>query len=123
MSSRSTLRAAVLTAVAAGAFLVPSTAALADDRKPTPTAESTTTPRPVDEAEQAPEEADRAPSAAPTASVPTGQLPRGGVAAGERAAGETGGAAMLIPAIFDDRAASPSRVPSHSGQVVKVTAR
>ena len=30
---------------------------------------------------------------------------------------------MLIPLIFDDRAASDSRVPSHSGQVVKVTAR
>ena len=30
---------------------------------------------------------------------------------------------MLIPSIFDDRAASLSRVPSHSGQVVKVTAR
>ena len=30
---------------------------------------------------------------------------------------------MLIPSIFDDRASSLSRVPSHSGQVVKVTAR
>ena len=30
---------------------------------------------------------------------------------------------MLIPLIFDDRAASLSRVPSQSGQVVKVTAR
>ena len=30
---------------------------------------------------------------------------------------------MLIPPIFDDRAASLSRVPSHSGQVVNVTAR
>ena len=30
---------------------------------------------------------------------------------------------MLIPLIFDERAASVSRVPSHSGQVVKVTAR
>ncbi len=30
---------------------------------------------------------------------------------------------MLIFLIFDDRAASLSRVPSHSGQVVKVTAR
>ncbi len=30
---------------------------------------------------------------------------------------------MLIPLIFDDRAASLSRVPSHSGQVVNVTAR
>ena len=30
---------------------------------------------------------------------------------------------MLIPSIFDDRAASLSRVPSHSGQVVNVTAR
>ena len=30
---------------------------------------------------------------------------------------------MLTPPIFDDRAASLSRVPSHSGQVVKVTAR
>ena len=30
---------------------------------------------------------------------------------------------MLIPLIFEDRAASLSRVPPHSGQVVKVTAR
>ena len=30
---------------------------------------------------------------------------------------------MLFPLIFDDRASSLSRVPSHSGQVVKVTAR
>ncbi len=31
--------------------------------------------------------------------------------------------AMLIPSISDDRAASLSRVPSHSGHVWKVTAR
>ena len=31
--------------------------------------------------------------------------------------------AMLIPLIFEDRAASLSRVPPHSGHVVKVTAR
>jgi hypothetical protein len=30
---------------------------------------------------------------------------------------------MLIPWIFDDRAASLSRVPPQSGQVVNVTAR
>ena len=30
---------------------------------------------------------------------------------------------MLIFSIFDDRAASLSRVPSHSGHVVKVTTR
>ena len=30
---------------------------------------------------------------------------------------------MLFRSIFDERAASLSRVPSHSGQVVKVTAR
>ena len=30
---------------------------------------------------------------------------------------------MLFFLIFDERAASLSRVPSHSGQVVKVTAR
>ena len=30
---------------------------------------------------------------------------------------------MLIPSIFDDRAASLSRVPPHSGQTVNVTAR
>ena len=30
---------------------------------------------------------------------------------------------MLIPLIFDERAASLSRVPSHAGQVVKVTTR
>ena len=31
--------------------------------------------------------------------------------------------AMLIRLIFEDRASSLSRVPSHSGQVVNVTAR
>ena len=31
--------------------------------------------------------------------------------------------AMLIPSIFEERAASLSRVPSQSGQVVKVMAR
>lgn len=31
--------------------------------------------------------------------------------------------AMLIPAIFEERAASVSRVPSQSGHTVKVTAR
>ena len=30
---------------------------------------------------------------------------------------------MLMPLIFDERAASLSRVPPQSGQVVKVTAR
>ena len=30
---------------------------------------------------------------------------------------------MLIPSILDDRASSVSRVPSHSGQIEKVTAR
>ena len=30
---------------------------------------------------------------------------------------------MLIPSIFDDRAASLSRVPPQSGQAVNVTAR
>ena len=30
---------------------------------------------------------------------------------------------MLIPLILDERAASLSRVPPHSGQAVKVTAR
>jgi hypothetical protein len=30
---------------------------------------------------------------------------------------------MLIPLIFDDRAASLSRVPPHSGQAVNVTTR
>ena len=31
--------------------------------------------------------------------------------------------AMFLPLIFDDRASLLSRVPSHSGQVVNVTAR
>ena len=30
---------------------------------------------------------------------------------------------MLMPSIFEDRASSLSRVPSHSGQVANVTAR
>ncbi|MFD9498036.1 LPXTG cell wall anchor domain-containing protein [Streptomyces sp. NPDC060035] len=92
MSPRSTLRTAVLTAVAAGAVIVPSAVAVADDATPTPVApaaERTATPSP------APEEAK--PSEVPTPAEAPGPrvAPRGGVAAGERTATETGGSTAL----------------------------
>lgn len=94
MSPRSTLRTAVLTAVAAGAVLVPSAAAVADDAtpKPVPTAaERTATPSP------APEEAEPsvAPTPAPAKEFRSRVTPRGGVAAGERTATGTGGSTAL----------------------------
>ncbi|MFD4690048.1 LPXTG cell wall anchor domain-containing protein [Streptomyces sp. NPDC058463] len=92
MSPRSTLRTAVLTAVAAGAVLVPSAAAVADDAtpKPVPTAaERTATPSP------APEEAAPSAAPAPAEKFRSRVTPRGGVAAGERAATETGGSTAL----------------------------
>ncbi|MFD9540114.1 LPXTG cell wall anchor domain-containing protein [Streptomyces sp. NPDC060022] len=92
MSPRSTLRTAVLTAVAAGAVLVPSAAAVADDAtpKPVPTAaERTATPSP------APEEAAPSVAPAPAEKFRSRVTPRGGVAAGERAATETGGSTAL----------------------------
>ncbi|GAA2924483.1 MULTISPECIES: LPXTG cell wall anchor domain-containing protein [Streptomycetaceae] len=97
MFPRSTLRAAVLTAVAAGAVLLPSAAAFADDAPrpkpsatPTPSAVPTEAPQPGEAAEPT-----RVPTAVPADAVPPGTLPRGGVAAGERAAGETGGSTAL----------------------------
>ncbi|WP_406390697.1 hypothetical protein [Streptomyces sp. NBC_00887] len=92
MSTRSTLRTAVLTAVAAGAVLVPSAAAVADDAtpKPVPTAaERTATPSP------APEEAEPSAAPAPAEESRSRVTPRGGVAAGERAATETGSGTAL----------------------------
>ncbi|WP_405387129.1 hypothetical protein OG596_04525 [Streptomyces sp. NBC_01102] len=104
MSPRASLRAAVLTAVAAGAVLLPSAAAFADDAvKPKPTPEvstpATAEPSPVptrdgtSDAERKKAEPTSAP--VPAESVPAGTLPRGGVAAGERAAEESGSASAL----------------------------
>ncbi|MFE6037337.1 LPXTG cell wall anchor domain-containing protein [Streptomyces sp. NPDC056452] len=93
MSPRSTLRTAVLTAVATGAVLVPSTAAVADDAtpKPVPTAaERTATPSP------APEAAEPSAAPAPAEKSRSRVTPRGGVAAGERAATETGGGSTAL---------------------------
>lgn len=103
MSHRSTLRATVLVAFAAGAVLVPSAAAFTTD-SPKPTAPSTEqpTPRP---AESAPTTASPAPPTAPPAAVPSAvpsevgqqptRAPRGGVAAGEQPAGSEGGSGAL----------------------------
>ncbi|MFE5239547.1 MULTISPECIES: hypothetical protein [unclassified Streptomyces] len=92
MSLRPTLRTAVLAAVAVGAVLLPSTAAVADE-SPTPApVESTATPSPV----PAEEGAEPAPvsTPVPAESVPAGTMPRGGVDAGERTATGTDGAAL-----------------------------
>ncbi|MEW2068705.1 hypothetical protein [Streptomyces sp. NPDC007346] len=110
MTARLTLRTAVLAAVAAGAVLVPSTAAFADATpKPSAPAESAPEVSPerakaaeaAEAAEDAPKEArpsvvprggvaagDRPVPAAPREAAPApAVVPRGGVAAGERPAG------------------------------------
>ncbi|MDQ0792842.1 hypothetical protein [Streptomyces sp. B1I3] len=91
MSSRSTLRTALLGLVAAGAVLAPAASAVASDSpKPAATAaDRTATPSPVPEGTE-PTEAPQAaePSTAPAPARAeadrTPALPRGGVAAGER---------------------------------------
>ncbi|MGW4227818.1 hypothetical protein ACWEF9_00775 [Streptomyces sp. NPDC004980] len=101
MSPRASLRAAVLTAVvAAGAVLLPSAAAFADDSvrpKPTPEVSTPATAEPSPVPTEAGTGADARPTSAPVPaeSVPAGTLPRGGVAAGERAAEESGSATAL----------------------------
>ncbi|QNE73426.1 hypothetical protein F0344_01245 [Streptomyces finlayi] len=81
MSLRTTLRTAVLTAVATGAVLLPTAAAVADNTPtPVPTA-SVATPSPTPTPGSASEGAE--PSAVP-AEVEPGTMPRGGVDAGER---------------------------------------
>ncbi|MFJ6615484.1 hypothetical protein ACIQPT_34995 [Streptomyces sp. NPDC091289] len=103
-TSRLTLRAAVLAAVAAGAVLVPSTAAFADaSPKPSEPASAAPSPERSKAAADAPKEA--APAVTPRGGVAAGDrptpapkeagpeeaapavTPRGGVAAGERIAG------------------------------------
>ncbi|MEU3831144.1 hypothetical protein AB0E97_00660 [Streptomyces microflavus] len=104
MTARLTLRTAVLAAVAAGAVLVPTTAAFAD-ATPKPAVPSDSAPSVSPErakaAEAAPQEArpsvaprggvaagDRPAPAAPQEATPAPAVaPRGGVAAGERPAG------------------------------------
>ncbi|MFF4243194.1 hypothetical protein ACFYY2_01815 [Streptomyces sp. NPDC001822] len=95
MSLRPIVRTTVLTAVVAGAVLLPSAAALADGT-PTPVpaepapasaapAERTATPEPSRASRPA------RPTAAP---APAGRLPRGGVDAGERPAQDAAGTAL-----------------------------
>ncbi|MFC9245696.1 hypothetical protein ACFT7S_17245 [Streptomyces sp. NPDC057136] len=77
MSLRTTLRTAVLTAVAAGAVLLPTAAAVADGTPtPVPSA-SVATPSPTSEG------TDPSPTPTPALAEP-GTMPRGGVDAGER---------------------------------------
>lgn len=88
MSLRPTLRTAVLTAVAMGAVLLPTAAAVADGT-PTPApAEPTATTAPT------PSETSRVATPVPAESVPAGTMPRGGVDAGERTARGTGDTAL-----------------------------
>ncbi|MFC8657112.1 hypothetical protein ACFUCT_18275 [Streptomyces parvus] len=124
--SRTTLRAAVLAAVAAGAVLVPSAAAFADaSPKPSAPVEATPAPERSEAAAEAPKDA--APAVTPRGGVAAGDrpapvpkeaapveaapavTPRGGVAAGERPvssgdnstallAGSAAGAALLAGA-------------------------
>ncbi|MCQ1582170.1 hypothetical protein [Streptomyces parvus] len=111
--SRTTLRAAVLAAVAAGAVLVPSAAAFADaSSKPSAPVEATPAPERSEAAAEAPEDAAPAvtprggvaagdrPAPAPKRAVPSeaapAVTPRGGVAAGERPAGSGDNSTALL---------------------------
>ncbi|MZG01283.1 hypothetical protein [Streptomyces sp. SID5614] len=111
--SRTTLRAVVLAAVAAGAVLVPSAAAFAD-ASPKPSAPVAATPAPErsEAASEAPQDA--APAVTPRGGVAAGDrpapapkqaspaeaapsvTPRGGVAAGERQAGNGDNSTALL---------------------------
>jgi hypothetical protein len=87
MSRHHTLRLAVLTAVAAGAMLVPVSAAVADDPTPTQTA------RPSDEGLTVKEKAaadKRTKEMEARKAADSKELPRGGVAAGEAPADDDG---------------------------------
>ncbi|MFI1209580.1 hypothetical protein ACH4UV_18430 [Streptomyces sp. NPDC020802] len=90
MSHRHTLRLAVLTAVAAGAMLVPAAAAVADD--PTPSAtegkDGLTAKEKADADRKTKEREARKAQAAK-------DLPRGGVAAGEAPAEGNGSTALI----------------------------
>ncbi|MDX3850264.1 hypothetical protein [Streptomyces sp. AK02-01A] len=112
MSRHLRLRFAVLTAVTAGAMLVPTAAAVAADRTPTPVPST---------AEQSAEGADRAPTPVPSTAEQSTEgdkaldkrkaeaakaasaaraeaaksAPRGGVAAGEAPAGNTSSTALI----------------------------
>ncbi|MFI8004841.1 hypothetical protein [Streptomyces sp. NPDC086010] len=96
MSLRPLVRTAVLTAVAAGAVLLPSAAALADGT-PTPVpADPATSAAPAEQAATpVPSQAARPerPTAAP-APLPADRMPRGGVDAGERPAQDAAGSAL-----------------------------
>ncbi|MGW9245864.1 hypothetical protein [Streptomyces badius] len=111
--SRTTLRAAVLAAVAAGAVLVPSAAAFADaSPRPSAPAEVTLSPERSKAAAETPKEA--APAVTPRGGVAAGDrpapapkkaapaepapavTPRGGVAAGERPVGSGDNSTALL---------------------------
>ncbi|MEU3185111.1 hypothetical protein ABZ707_13045 [Streptomyces sp. NPDC006923] len=93
MSRHLRLHLAVLTAVTAGAMLVPTAAAVAEDQAPSPVpsaaAQSTEGDKALDKrkAEAAKAEAARAEAAK--------SAPRGGVAAGEAPAGNSGSPALI----------------------------
>ncbi|MFF9350515.1 hypothetical protein [Streptomyces sp. NPDC014734] len=112
MLSRSSLRTAVLAAVAAGAVLIPSAAALADT--PAPSAPSLERSAAAEEAASAVPARGSAPSVAPRGGVAAGEdptpvpaeraaaakraaaAPRGGVAAGERPAATSGDSTAVL---------------------------
>ncbi|MFI5481076.1 hypothetical protein ACIBAB_18360 [Streptomyces rubiginosohelvolus] len=114
--SRTTLRAAVLAAVAAGAVLVPSAAFADASPKPSAPVEATPSPERSEAAAEAPSEApqDAAPAVTPRGGVAAGDrpapapkqaapaeaapsvTPRGGVAAGERQAGNGDNSTTLL---------------------------
>ncbi|MGQ4729233.1 hypothetical protein ACUN3E_16405 [Streptomyces sp. Ju416(a)] len=110
--SRTTLRAAVLAAVAAGAVLVPSAAFADASPKPSAPARATPAPERSEAAAEAPKDA--APAVTPRGGVAAGDrpapapkeaapaeaepavTPRGGVAAGERPAGSGDNSTALL---------------------------
>lgn len=110
MSHRHRLRLVVLPALVAGALLVPVTAAVASDGKPTPSAseaeEKTTAEKMKEDAAKKAAGAkeasgdpiskeDAAKKAAADKAAGAKQAPRGGVAAGEAPAGDSGTATLV----------------------------
>ncbi len=89
MSRHHTLRLAVLTAVAAGAMLVPASAAVADDPTPTPKESASASDEGLTAKEKA--AADKRTKEQEAMKAADGKdLPRGGVAAGEAPADDNG---------------------------------
>ena len=97
MRHRSPLRTAVLAAVAAGAVLVPSTAAFADSPAPTasPSRVAKGTPKDPVLIRDASKPVGKIVLEEPSP-VPRGTVPRGGVAAGERPVASTGDSTTVL---------------------------